>query len=742
MTTVERKFDDLNPAFVELYSRCGNSSQWFLDVRSKRQHVSPILRVSPGRFDCLHTLPVQEFLKQERFFEGIGLKTTRNISIGDDDHMVGFSRDDLGSLVAEGYILTPERAAKITRKFLLEVRGTHENEIEVHLVYEGKKDNDYSLNNVISSQLVQRTYFLILLVTITLWLPLLALIAGGFVTSSFDPVNLFIAANSLVGYVGFVIAFAMGAGASMGTLHRQLPDAAAKQLDCTLFGTVANIGKNNILIGIIVGIIGGIILTVYNISIVLPFMFVVVGFMGLPRPTSHFEPYFETYLIQCNKACNKYNAAKYRHKTIMEASPPEITVNVNVEACNMEEVTEPESALECLDRVHSELTQVGKTIEQYHTAMEEYKFLKELQKDLKRRAEPFPAVDVDVLIKTYQVESDKAGDYFDYLDSVQEELANIEETIDTWDHLKEEYKLLYEYQNALQERAESFTGIDIDVTIISYSDAKNVSDYRTHLESARDEFKYYENKIDRCERHREAQSQSRDLSNRIQQRNKEFPETSFVPLQTAIDAIAEDAETIEELENKLNDAEEILQHAPKVLDFLDTVDQNHPSVDGPLWRDSVEVALKECYPNILRPIASDVAAMEEGLWERENFSMYTWKEFEELIGSYYRGKDYHVEVTQDSRDGGVDVWATNNDEIIAVQVKHYNTGNVGRPALQKLVSFLAKGDADRVVLVTSADFSESAIKYANEFGEGLDLMDGEDLVDRLSRSNIPPPVQT
>ncbi len=229
---------------------------------------------------------------------------------------------------------------------------------------------------------------------------------------------------------------------------------------------------------------------------------------------------------------------------------------------------------------------------------------------------------------------------------------------------------------------------------------------------------------------------------RIRQSDQAHPNSAFDTLETNTIAATEAAsvDTVEDLEEHLVNIEEIHQLSTSILDFLDSVDHDHPSVDKPAWCDAVDTALTECYPNILRPIASDVVAMEEGVWEREDFAAYTWDEFEKLVGTYYRSEGFNAEVTQNSRDGGVDVWATNKNETIAIQVKHFDSGNhVGRPALQRLASVLAKGDADRVVVVTSSDFTGSAVDYSLEFGEGLDLIDGTDLVDRLSRSELPPP---
>ncbi|AGB39800.1 restriction endonuclease [Natronococcus occultus] len=185
---------------------------------------------------------------------------------------------------------------------------------------------------------------------------------------------------------------------------------------------------------------------------------------------------------------------------------------------------------------------------------------------------------------------------------------------------------------------------------------------------------------------------------------------------------------------------EVLERGVRITEFLDRVDHDHPSVEAAEWRDALATAVDDAFPNILRPIDSQIEAMGDGLWERSDLFAYDWQEFESLVGSLYADDDYDIEVTTDTNDGGVDVWARSPGETVAVQVKQHSPGNtVGRRVLQQLASTIAKGSADRVVVVTSAEFANTAIEYAAEFGPEMDLVDGDDLVRRLSASDLPPP---
>ena len=192
----------------------------------------------------------------------------------------------------------------------------------------------------------------------------------------------------------------------------------------------------------------------------------------------------------------------------------------------------------------------------------------------------------------------------------------------------------------------------------------------------------------------------------------------------------------EELEAVL----EVLERGSRIATFLETVDQSHPSVNVNEWEDALSTADRETFPNVLRPIDRQVEAMREGLWEKSDLFSYDWQEFESLVGSLYADEGYNVEITSDTNDEGVDVWARSPEETIAIQVKQNSEGNtVGRRVLQRVASAIAKGTADKVVVVTSSEFANTAVEYATEFGTEMELIDGEDLVQRLSTSNVPPP---
>jgi len=185
----------------------------------------------------------------------------------------------------------------------------------------------------------------------------------------------------------------------------------------------------------------------------------------------------------------------------------------------------------------------------------------------------------------------------------------------------------------------------------------------------------------------------------------------------------------------------IIERTDKILNFLDTVNESHPSVSASDWRNAIQTALETGSPQTLRPASKQIERMGETLWEKEYIMAFSPEEFEHLVGAVFDDMGYETAVTQKASDGGVDVWAQRNGERVAIQVKQFSDGNsVGRPTLQKISSTIAKGDAHSAVVVTSGEFANTAEQYAHDFGSNMELINGDELLKLLSESDLPPPV--
>lgn len=78
------------------------------------------------------------------------------------------------------------------------------------------------------------------------------------------------------------------------------------------------------------------------------------------------------------------------------------------------------------------------------------------------------------------------------------------------------------------------------------------------------------------------------------------------------------------------------------------------------------------------------------------------------------------------------VW--NNSIKAVVEVKLYAISNkVSRPMIQKLHSAMIDCEANEAIFVTTSEFTEPAIKYAEKFK--IKTLDGKELVRLIERVN-------
>lgn len=195
----------------------------------------------------------------------------------------------------------------------------------------------------------------------------------------------------------------------------------------------------------------------------------------------------------------------------------------------------------------------------------------------------------------------------------------------------------------------------------------------------------------------------------------------------------------DEFNQETNELIKLVESATVVLDFLDRVDTGHPSVRSDEWRESVRTGLENVSPDTVQQLASLTERMGETLWEQHHLYQFTHEEFEPLVASVFNSKGYETRVTPKVNDEGVDIWARNKGDSVAIEVKQWSE-NVGRPVVQKLSSHLAKDEADWAIVVTSSDFTKLAKQEADDFGQEMQLINGEELVQMLTESDIPPPV--
>lgn len=108
-----------------------------------------------------------------------------------------------------------------------------------------------------------------------------------------------------------------------------------------------------------------------------------------------------------------------------------------------------------------------------------------------------------------------------------------------------------------------------------------------------------------------------------------------------------------------------------------------------------------------------------------------WDRLEHLLASYYRDAGYAVDHvgtggTSAEFDGGVDLELRRGDEVVLVQVKHWNAYKVPHNEVHQLIGLMINARATGAILVTSGEFTKAAIEAATRHGH-VRLIDGDEL---------------
>lgn len=103
-------------------------------------------------------------------------------------------------------------------------------------------------------------------------------------------------------------------------------------------------------------------------------------------------------------------------------------------------------------------------------------------------------------------------------------------------------------------------------------------------------------------------------------------------------------------------------------------------------------------------------------------------DFEEYCAALFRTKGYQAQTTSRSRDGGYDIEMISPiGESVIAECKCYTSSHkIDRPTVQKLVGANVIAMAQRMVFVTTSDFTPDACKYAKS--AGVELINGKRLL--------------
>lgn len=127
-------------------------------------------------------------------------------------------------------------------------------------------------------------------------------------------------------------------------------------------------------------------------------------------------------------------------------------------------------------------------------------------------------------------------------------------------------------------------------------------------------------------------------------------------------------------------------------------------------------------------------------WMKSDFDKFDPRSFEELVARVYQAEGFETEIQPKGPDGGVDVFAQNQDIKKVIQVKHISKPMTA-PQLDKYVSLFEYHEtADEVIIISSSSFTDPAQDRVSNVSKPLKLVNGEGLCGLLTRANISIPV--
>ena len=103
------------------------------------------------------------------------------------------------------------------------------------------------------------------------------------------------------------------------------------------------------------------------------------------------------------------------------------------------------------------------------------------------------------------------------------------------------------------------------------------------------------------------------------------------------------------------------------------------------------------------------------------------RQFEVLLARIFQRRGWSVEITSGGKDYGADLILTKRRRRVAVQAKHLTSRNAGNEAVQQAIAGASYYECDRAMVVTTARFTDSAVKQAERADIDVELVDIDDL---------------
>ncbi len=106
----------------------------------------------------------------------------------------------------------------------------------------------------------------------------------------------------------------------------------------------------------------------------------------------------------------------------------------------------------------------------------------------------------------------------------------------------------------------------------------------------------------------------------------------------------------------------------------------------------------------------------------------SWREFENLVGEFFRRKGFTVEQRGGRLpEGGVDLVASIGEDRYLVQCKHWRVQRVGVAVVRDLCRIAESEGAAGIFVVTSGTFTDEARRFVEQNRIAIELITGERL---------------
>ena len=113
------------------------------------------------------------------------------------------------------------------------------------------------------------------------------------------------------------------------------------------------------------------------------------------------------------------------------------------------------------------------------------------------------------------------------------------------------------------------------------------------------------------------------------------------------------------------------------------------------------------------------------------------REYEEYIRELFNKQGYTTELTPQSGDYGIDIFATTGREKIAIQVKMYgNSRKVNRSMIMELHGAKDYFGCNKAILVTNGEIMPDAIEVANRLQIDLQIIDYPDKTTKTAEGTL------